>query len=249
MADLHITIAAETIFHVGSFPVTNSLIMSWVAILLIVGIGLAFTRKIRLVPGKMQGIGELIVDTGISFCANVMGSRKNAEKAFPLVATFFLLILLSNWLGLIPGVGSIGIIEASGGYEEKIPILRPTYADMNMTIALAVVSVLATHIFGILSIGAFVHIKKFINFSSPVNFFVGILELFGEISKMVSFSFRLFGNVFAGEVLLVVILALVPFIAPLPFYGLEVFVGFIQALVFSMLTLVFIQVAMMETEH
>jgi F-type H+-transporting ATPase subunit a len=117
-----------------------------------------------------------------------------------------------------------------------------------MTLALAVISVLATHVFGVMTIGFFKHAHKFFNFSSPINFFVGILELFGEVSKMISFSFRLFGNIFAGEVLLVVILTLVPYIAPLPFFALEVFVGFIQALVFSMLTLVFMKVAMAEAE-
>ncbi|MCK4525128.1 MAG: F0F1 ATP synthase subunit A, partial [Candidatus Andersenbacteria bacterium] len=116
-------------------------------------------------------------------------------------------------------------------------------SDLNTTLALAIVSVLATQIFGIIALGVFKYGKKFINFSSPITFFVGILELVSEVAKMVSFSFRLFGNVFAGEVLLVVIMTLAPFIAPLPFFGLELFVGFVQALVFAMLTLVFLKMA------
>lgn len=290
----HIVHTAETVFYIGSFPVTNSMIMAWLGMLVIIAIGLALTWKNEIIPGKIQNFGELIVDSGVNFCASVMGSRHNAEKVFPLIATLFIFILLSNWLGLLPGVGSIGkteihhheyaidqekvFVEGNTAFvkgeeyalgatylngkratvegqtittydKHTVPILRSAYADLNMTLALAIIAVVATHIFGIAAISAKKHIKKYINFSSPINFFVGILELFGEISKTISFSFRLFGNIFAGEVLLVIVLGIAPLIIPLPFFGLEVFVGFIQALVFSMLTLVFIQVAMMEGEH
>ncbi|MEX0916679.1 MAG: F0F1 ATP synthase subunit A [Candidatus Spechtbacterales bacterium] len=290
---MHISIAAETLFMLGPLPVTNALLMSWIAMALLIVVGLLFTYRMRVVPSGMQNVGEAIMEAGIGFFSDVMGSRRDAEKVFPIVATLFIFILLSNWMGLIPGVGSIGFIEEAtpSAHEEPIspgapassgapqgavvtdehalpadthteevvattshsepvfvPLFRSAYADLNMTLALAIISVLATHVFGVMTIGFFKHAHKFFNFSSPINFFVGILELFGEVSKMVSFSFRLFGNIFAGEVLLVVILTLVPYIAPLPFFALEVFVGFIQALVFSMLTLVFMKVAMAEAE-
>ena len=306
---MHISIAAETLFHLGPLPVTNAVVMAWAAMALLLGLGLAFTWRIQAVPGTLQNFGEAAMEAGLNFFTDVMGSRHDAERVFPIVATLFLFILLSNWMGLLPGVGSIGYLmeetpavhEASqemtheetspveeaghgevlqeevaheetlgpgaqggavtteitpeeheeGGHEGPIfvPFFRSVYADLNMTLALAVISVVSTHIFGVMAIGFFKHAGKYFNFSNPINFFVGILELFGEISKMISFSFRLFGNIFAGEVLLAVILGLVPYIAPLPFFGLEVFVGFIQALVFSMLTLVFMKVAMAEAEH
>jgi F-type H+-transporting ATPase subunit a len=286
---MHISIAAETLFMLGPLPVTNALLMSWIAMALLVVVGFLFTYRMATVPSGMQNVGEAIIETGVGFFTDVMGSRRDAEKVFPIVATLFIFILLSNWMGLIPGVGSIGFMEEATpiAHEETIgeestpvadehavptdthageivateehaeeeshgpvfvPFFRSAYADLNMTLALAIISVLATHVFGVMTIGFFKHAHKFFNFSSPINFFVGILELFGEVSKMISFSFRLFGNIFAGEVLLVVILTLVPYIAPLPFFALEVFVGFIQALVFSMLTLVFMKVAMAEAE-
>jgi F-type H+-transporting ATPase subunit a len=153
----------------------------------------------------------------------------------------------NNWLGLLPGVGTIGLHETHHGKEVFIPLLRAGNADLNTTLALAVIAVVAIQIFGILAIGFWKYAGKFINFKGPIDFFVGILELISELSRLVSFSFRLFGNVFAGEVLLIVIASLLPFIGPLPFYALEIFVGFIQALVFVMLALVFIKMAI--TDH
>lgn len=232
---------------------TNSLLMSWITMALLITLGLLVSFKITPVPGKLQNVGEMVVDTAIGFFTDVMGSRREAEKVFPIVFTFFVFIMLSNWLGLLPGIGSIGFegTHVVDGHEEAafIPFFRSTYSDLNMTLALGLISVTAVHVFGIATIGFFKHAGKFITFKDPISFFVGLLELFSEVSKVLSFSFRLFGNIFAGEVLLVVILGLVPYVAPLPFFMLEVFVGFVQALVFSMLTLVFMKVAMAEAEH
>jgi len=148
-------------------------------------------------------------------------------------------------MGLLPGFGSIGVWQVHHGHEILVPILRSTFADVNMTLALAAISVVACQFFGFAMLGMKGYGGKFfINpFKDPIGSFVGILELMSEVSKMISFTFRLFGNVFAGEVLLLVITFLVPYIAPMPFYGLEIFVGFIQALVFSFLTLVFLKIA------
>ena len=137
--------------------------------------------------------------------------------------------------------------ELKGGEDILVPLLRPANADLNMTLAMAMISVIAAQIFGIITLGIFKHTGKYLNFKSPILFVVGLLELVGEVAKMVSFSFRLFGNIFAGEVLLTVIAFLLPIVAPLPFYGLELFVGLIQALVFMMLTAVFIKSAV--TSH
>jgi len=216
----------------------------------------------------------------------VTHNKKKAKVLLPYIATFFIWILLNNWLGLLPGVGTIGItqepahaslpaIEAyasevttdNKGMEELsnnqageavyadkkveeeihsekvfIPIFRAGTADLNTTIALAAISVIVTQVIGFQYLGLN-YFTKFFNFSSPIMFFVGILELVLEFAKIMSFAFRLFGNIFAGEVLLTVILFLIPVIAPMPFYGLEIFVGFIQALVFAMLSLVFFNMA------
>ena len=160
---------------------------------------------------------------------NIAGGRKQAERFFPIVATIFILVLASNWAGIIPGVGSIGIHEG----EKFIPLFRSANSDLNMTLALAIITVVLSHVYGFYLVGAKHHLGKFFNFKGPIDFFTGILEIIGEISKIISLSFRLFGNVFAGEVLLIIIGFLVPYIAPIPFLGLEIFVGFIQALIFA----------------
>jgi len=143
----------------------------------------------------------------------------------------------------LPGIGSIGFNEIKDGHETFVPLFRSVNSDLNATLSWAIISVFLAQIFGMSSLGTFSYLKKYFDFSNPINFFVGILEIVGEIAKIISFSFRLFGNVFAGEVLLVVMTMLAPYLAPLPFYGLEIFVGFIQALVFTMLSLVFIKMA------
>ena len=247
---MHISLAAEPLFHLGGFTVTNSLLVSLVVSFLMIVFAFFFSPKIEKLPSKLQAILEVVFEYLIDLTESIAG--KNARKFLPLILTFFLFILMSNWIGLLPGFGSIGIKEIKDGHEVLVPIFRGATADLNTTLALATISVVATQYFGF-SILKFSYLKRFINFSSPINFVTGILELISEFVKIISFSFRLFGNIFAGEVLLTVITFLVPFIAPLPFFGLEIFVGLIQALVFSLLTLVFINVATMahgeEVEH
>jgi F0F1-type ATP synthase, subunit a len=194
-------------------------------------------------PGRFQAIIEELL-IFIQDLAESSGG-KSARRFVPLVLTFFFFILLSNWIGLLPGFGSIVLEKFENGEKEIVPLLRGATADLNTTLALALIAVFAIQFYGI-SKSKLGYFKKFINFSSPINFFVGLLELISEVAKVVSFSFRLFGNIFAGEVLLAVIISLIPLLAPLPFFGLEVFLGFIQALVFAMLTLIFIQLAMVE---
>jgi F-type H+-transporting ATPase subunit a len=172
--------------------------------------------------------------------------RKQTVRFFPVVITIFLFILVSNYIGLLPGFGSIGIYEVQDGYSVFVPIFRSVNSDINMTLALAIISVMATNFIAITLIGFAKASKRFLNFKNPIFTFVGLVEFISEVAKFISFSFRLFGNVFAGEVLLVVVTSLVSYIAPLPFYFLELFVGLIQALVFAMLTLVFMKVAAEE---
>ena len=165
---------------------------------------------------------------------------------FPLLFTFFLFIIIGNWVGLLPGVGSVGFYEVTEHGEIFVPLFRGPNADLNMTLALSLISVSVTQYLSVKTLGIKAYLARFINFKNPIKFFVGILELVSEFAKVLSFSFRLFGNIFAGEVLLAVMVFLIPVIIPVPFLILEVFVGFIQALVFTMLTTIFVVVATEE---
>jgi len=237
-----ISIKAEEIFHIGGWPVTNALLLSTIALLVLLAFGLVLKRKILLVPGKLQSIFELLAESLLDLMDSVLGERKLSEKYLPLIATIFLFILTSNWLGLFPVVGSIDIAE--GGHI--VPLFRAPSSDLNFTIALAIISVFGVNFLGAFAIGAGKHLSKFFTLKNPIFSFVGLLEFVSEFIKIISFSFRLFGNVFAGEVLLMIVGFLAPHVVPLPFLFLEVFVGFIQAFIFSMLTLVFLSMAVRE---
>jgi F-type H+-transporting ATPase subunit a len=242
---IHISPKAEEIFFLGNFPVTNTLLTVGIIFVLFAAAIFLFRRRFSLIPDHFQNVVEFIIESVLDMMEPVFGSRQRAEKYLPWVATFFILILFSNWLGLFPGVGSI-IVKGEHG---SVPLLRAPASDLNFTIALAVMSVIMINYFGVKALGVKIHLKKFFNFTSPINFFIGILELVSEIAKIISFSFRLFGNIFAGEVLLTIIVFLVPYLVPLPFLTFEIFVGFMQAFVFSMLTMVFIAMHTNEEAH
>jgi len=243
---MEISLAAEKIGQIGPLPITNSLALSWIVTLALIILALVASKNLKAIPRGLQNFVETIVEYLFNLVDNVIGNEGQTKKYFPLIATIFIFVICNNWLGLIPGVGTIGLHELKEGRNVFVPVLRSANADLNTTLILAVISVISVQIFGIAAIGFIKYSKKFFNFKSPILFFVGILELVSEISRMVSFSFRLFGNIFAGEILLTVVAFLVPLIAPLPFFFLELFVGFIQALVFSMLTTVFIKSAISE---
>lgn len=242
---MHISIIAEKIFYIGSWPVTNATLLSTIVLVLFSGIGLYLRRHIALVPGKLQSIFELCIEQILELMDAVLGDRRKSEKYLPLVMTIFLFVMISNWLGLLPGIGSIVVHAPPHGEEgaRAIPLLRAPSADLNFTIALAIISLISIHIFGVAAIGFWKHMKKYFTLKNPIYTFVGLLEFISEFVKIISFSFRLFGNVFAGEVLLTIVGTLVPYILPLPFLFLEVFVGCIQAFIFAMLTLVFVGMA------
>ncbi len=244
---LHISLAAEALFYVGPFPVTNSLLVTWIVMIAILIVAAATTRKITAVPRGLQNLMEYLFEFLLGLIESVTLSRKKAEQFFPILTTFFVFIMVANLSGIIPGIGTIGFTEMSEHGEKFVPILRPPGADLNFTLALALVSVIAAQVFGIGALGFFKHMGKYFTIKGgPIHTFVGLLEGVSEVAKTISFSFRLFGNIFAGEVLLTVIAVIVPFIAPLPFYFLETFVAFIQALVFTMLSLVFMTLATAE---
>lgn len=220
--------------------------MAWLAMAVLIIIALiGLGTKYKLIPGRLQSFLEIIVEGLFDFFDSILQDRKLTVLVFPMVATFFLFIIVGNWMGILPGVGSITVQGMHEGHLTDIPLFRSMNADANMTLAFALISTIATQVLGVASIGIFHHIGKYLvaPWRSPIGFFVGILEFIGEFARLVAFTFRLFGNIFAGEVLLVVISFLIPYVIPIPFLGLEVFVGFIQALVFSMLTLSFIKMA------
>jgi len=242
---LHISIKAEPIFNILGLHITNSLLSSLIVLLIFLIVSHFFSENMSGKRSKGVVLILFMIDSLYSLFNSIL--KDKTRKFFPLLASFFLFILLSNWFGLIPGVGSITIKESSANsIEKQVPLLRGATADLNTTIAIALISVVLIQYYGIAYLGFKGYVTKFINLTNPLNFFVGILDIVSELSKIISFAFRLFGNIFAGEVLLVVIAFLIPILASFPFLLLEIFVGFIQALVFSMLTAIFINVAIIK---
>ena len=285
---------------VGGYKLTNTVLATWIAIVVLLIIALKVRNGLSDVPGRFQGLVEVILEFFLNLAESIAGPER-ARRFFPLVMSIFLFIFIANWIGILPGFGTIGRIETyeeiahhycddyegakyddclahkevqifngegSFGYlapgsvgtnvsikewkelpdSEKegkqagvlVPWFRSANTDLNTTLAIAIVAMVMIHFWGFSQLGVFGHIGKFINFKEgPIGFFVGILELISEAAKLVSFTFRLFGNIFAGEVLLAAMIFLIPLIGIIPFLGLELFVGVIQAFIFSMLTLVF----------
>ena len=272
--------------------ITNTMVATWIAIVVLLIITLLVRSRLAEVPGRFQGLVEVVLEFFLNLAESIAG-RERARRFFPLVMTIFLFIVTANWIGILPGFGTIGWIEDTKhvakhhaddtGYVDKahievqtfsgegpvafmlpgslgndvtieeweenpqdgkvagilIPYFRGANTDINMTLAIAIIAMVMVHIWGFSALG-FGHLGKYINFKEgPIGFFVGILEGISEIARLISFTFRLFGNIFAGEVLLAAMIFLIPLIGIIPFLGLELFVGMIQAFIFAMLTLVF----------
>lgn len=265
------TLFAEPIFHVGQFTITNSIITSWLAVLILIVFFFSIKRKIKNPPAGgprgIQNIFELVLESALDLADSVTGDRKKTEKFLPISLALFFFVLVNNWLGLLPGVGTIGFIEGEGGHRIFAPLFRGGTADLNTTLAISLFAVIISHILGVIAVGTWSYLNKFINIKAilaipseirkdvsvvlvnPIKVFVGIVEIIGEIAKVASLSFRLFGNIFAGEVLLVSMMAIFSFILPIPFMFLEILVGVIQALIFAMLTMVFMTIASTAEEH
>lgn len=291
--------APDILFHIGSFPVTNTVLNTLLVDAVLLGGAFYLKDRMKKIPGMFQNIVESVIDTFYKLTESVAGI-KNTPKIFPWFMTFFLFILIANWSGLLPGVGTIGLkpakhkavsetssespvattgeavttvdehgepvttdhtnaeplttaeknaAEVAHAEEAKeethtlIPLMRNATSELNVTLALAIISLVATHVLSIRTVGFMDYISRFISLN-PILLFVGVLELISEFTKIVSLSFRLFGNIFAGEVVLHTISSLFAFGFPVPFMLLEVIVGLVQALVFAMLTMVFMSVLM-----
>jgi len=256
----HPELPAETVFHLFDFPITNSVVGAWFTIIVLVGFSWAVTRRLKLVPGRLQAFLEFIISALLGFCQSVAG-EKNGRRFFPIVATIFLFVAFNAWLSLLPGFGSILIHTAEG----ETHLLRGANTDINVPLALALVSFVFVEYFGFKTLGVrygskFLNIGQFTNglrllfkgnlkgglnglFLGIINMFIGIVETLSEFIRIISFTFRLFGNMTAGEILLLMVTFLIPFVVSVVFYGLELLVGFVQALIFGGLTLIFLTLA------
>lgn len=265
-------LAPGVLFHVGFLPVTNTMVTAWITIILLVLISYFAFRRPKLVPSGLQKFMEFVYCTLLDFCISIAG-EKNGRRFFPFVATIFVFIITNSWLGLLPFYGDSLYAVVEGG--KHIPFLRAANTDINVPLALAAFSWISIEVFGVRAIGFFHYLKKFFNFDKigsgfrylfkgkiksalgdlifgVIDVFVGILELVSEFIRLVSFTFRLFGNMTAGEVLILVVAFLAPLVIGSIIYGLELFFGFLQALIFAGLTVVWMTMAVTpheEEEH
>ncbi len=240
---LHITLASERLFTLWGLPITNSLITAWVVMAVLLITAWAIGRSLTLKPGRAQSAIEMFFEYLITMMEGTLGSRKLALRYFPLIATIFIFIFTANMFDFLPIFGTVGLRE----HGELVPLFHAVNADLNTTLALAIISFFAIEVSGIATLGVLKYGSKFVNFKGGVMMFaVGLLELVGNLARLVSFSFRLFGAIFAGEVLLLVIAHFLPYIASVPFMAFEAFIGLLQAAVFAILTLAFIKIAIEE---
>lgn len=284
----HVSLAGEALFSTGPAWFTNSLLTTIIVDIIIIALALAATMRMQLIPGGWQNFVEYVIEGLYGMAESVAGA--NARQFFPWVMTIFIFVIISNYSGLIPGVGSIGFYHPYEGgdshgitFERKlamadgnlslvqpvadlaapaaaveggkkfIPLFRAPSADLNVTFALAIVTMVMVQVWGIRALGMS-YFRKFWNiqgegFMKGIYGFVSVLEIVAEFSRILAFGFRLFGNIFAGEIMLATMAFLITFFVPMPFYAFEVFVGFVQAFVFMMLALVFFTMATISHSH
>ncbi len=240
--------APEAIGHIGFFPVTNTLFTSLLITAFLSLIAFSVSKNLSMVPGKSQAFVEIFIEYIYKLTEQIAGSK--AQVFFPWLMTFVLFILAANLSGLLPGFSSIGIYKIAEGTKTFVPFLHSINADLNSTLALAFVSLFITHFFAIRFLGIKAYLQKW--FSTKmfgIALFVGLLELVSEFTKIISLSFRLYGNIQAGKVMLKTAKSFYPYVLPLPFYLMEIMVAFIQTAVFMMLTLVFMKILSSKQIH
>ncbi len=235
-----LSLAAEPLFHIGSFTVTNTLTNTLLVDALLFSLAWYINKHVALVPSKFQGAVEMVMEGFYNLTESVAAER--TMKIFPYVMTFFLFILLANWTGLIPVITSVDFFNG----HEFVHIFRSASTDLNTTLALATVSIVATHTMSIRTIGLKHYLGKFFSLK-PLDLYAGLLELVSEATKFISFSFRLFGNIFVGELILGILFSAFAFFVPIPVIMYELFVGAIQATIFALLTMAFM--ALFTTPH
>ncbi len=247
MEGIHIALKPYVLGTIGGIPLTNTLLTSWVVMALLIGWACWVRLRLRKVPSSAsQVLAESLLGSVFSFIAETLESRRLARQLFPIVVTLFLYITLANLIGLLPGVGTIGLWQEAHGERSLVPFLYPVNTDLNVPLALALIAFVVIEYFGLRTLGLR-YLTKFVNLRSVLGFVVGIIEFVSEVARIVSFTFRLFGNIFSGKVLLLVLMALVPLFVPAPMMGFEAFVGIIQGAIFALLTLFFTKIAV--TDH
>lgn len=255
-----ITLAPQILFHIGSLPISNSFLWAVVLSLFIMIVTLTIRFSLKAVPGRLQNAFEILLEGAYTLVQSVMGDDKKAKKVFPLVFTLFIFIFMANMATFIPGQSAFTVKTAGG----TASLFRAVIADYSLVFIMTMISVITTQIVAIVAFGPFGYIFKFINIIELKNFFLellkgklkigmlgkgfldmflGLMDVVGELAKVISLSFRLFGNMFAGEVLGAVFLFLCPFLLPLPMQFMGLLTAVVQAFVFSILTLIFIKMA------
>lgn len=239
--DMHISLVAEPIFHIGSFAITNAMILGGVGLLLTLAICFYVAAKLKKGSyNRFVGVFQWMFESLYGQVNDIITDKKLARKIAPLAITIFLFVLINYWISVLPGVGPITI--------DGVPVFRGLTADLNFTFALAIITIVAVQLYAVKRLGVFGNAGRYFRnpFKDPIGAFEGVLELVGEFSRCIALSLRLFGNAFAGEVLLIVIAALTSYFATLAlpiFMAFELFIGFIQAYVFFILTLIFTALA------
>lgn len=240
-AAFEVVLHAEPLFQIGGVTITNSMLLGWITSVILIGLFIYAAHRIEVKPtGKLAQIFEIPIEMITNLAADVMHDRKRAAKYAPFLASLFLFIMLNNWFGLLPGVGSIKY--------GHVPLFRAWTSDLTGTLALSVTSIVLVQLYAIRELGIKGHMSHYFSNQpwNPINLFVGLLEVLGEFTRVASLALRLFGNIFAGEVLLLVLSAITTYgspVATLPFIFMEFFVGFIQAFVFTMLVIVYLALA------
>jgi len=237
---IHVAIASEKLGEFFGIPITNTLVTSWVVIALLVIVAFVVSKRLRMVPSKFQTLLEEMFSYVYGYVAETLESREMARKFFPLLMTIFLFIFVGNMIHFVPGIGSI---EYHGE-----PLLRAPATDLVLPLALALISFFVVEVVGIVGLGLVKYGGKFIvnPLRDPMGFAVGLVELISELVRVVSLSFRLFGNILAGEVIIAVAIFFAPYLGPLPLMLFEIFIGFLQAAIFALLTLFYIKLAVTE---
>jgi len=264
---IHITLKAETLTQVFGVPITNTMLMSWLVMIVLIALSVYVGKHLTKIPSRLQTSFETVFSFLLDYVEEVLESRTLALRFFPLLVTLFLFILLGNWFGLLPGVGSLYLHQevqagthvyvdpayagpagehAPAAHTETISLFHPVSTDLNVTLALALISFMVIEMSGVLFVGFAKYFSRFFNVRSVMGFFIGIIELISELVRLLTFSFRLFGNMFAGKTLILVAMFFVPYLVPVPLMAYEVIVGFIQASIFALLTLFFIKLAISE---
>jgi F-type H+-transporting ATPase subunit a len=248
---VHVSIKAETLFTIGPLEFTNSMVGALLASAILIVVAWLFMRRPGLVPNRLQSLIEFPIEW---LGAIVAGSTTRWRSYVSLVLALFLMILVANWLGLLPGVGTIGLRHG----DELVPFVRPASADLNFTLGLAIVTFVVFVWWGVRVNGPLGYLKELVGEPRYMAPLMLPIHTISELSRLVSLSMRLFGNVFAGEVLLGTMLALttaavfvlpLAFVVPGIFLGLELLFGAVQALVFALLAMTYITIAIAEHDE